>query len=144
MGRWQQNGGLTMQRKANKVREPVSEIGKSMNMGKKQRAGLEQWDLQIDWSVTRLSDMASKQPLWKQYMPDMTSLVVQKRKDALDEFTEVGLGHRKYGVNETATKTGKSVHVGMYFIPQCFSCSYRGCVDTEDDDKKSRVIGLGW
>jgi hypothetical protein len=116
MGIWQEKGGLTTQRKDNKVRERVWEIAQSMSISNKLGAGPEQWDLLIDRCVVRISDLAPKRPLWKRYKADKTILDGQKLKAALDEFAEVGLRRRKNRIDETPTKKRKFVHVGMYFI----------------------------
>jgi hypothetical protein len=53
----QDKGGLTTQRMNNKVRERVWAIAKSMRIINKQGAGLKQWDLLINYCVTRISEM---------------------------------------------------------------------------------------
>jgi len=116
MGIWQDKGGLATQRIDNEVRERIWEIAQSMIIINKQGAGPEQWDLLIDHCITRISELESKRPLWKQYMADKTNLDGQKLKAALDEFAEVGLHQRMNRLEETPTKKRKLVHIGMYFI----------------------------
>jgi len=116
MGIWQDKGGLTTQRIDNKVREHFWEIAWSRSIINKQGAGPEQWDLLIDRCITRISELESKRPLWKQYMADKTNLDGQKIKAALDEFAEVVLCRKMNMLEETPTKKWKLVPVGMYFI----------------------------
>jgi len=116
MGIEQAMGGLMTQWKNNKVRERVEETAQSMSIGNKQGAGREPWDLPINCCLTRHSDLASKRPLWGLHMADKTNVDGQKHKAALDQFVEVGVRPGKKRINETTTKKGKFVHVGMYFI----------------------------
>ena len=88
---WLDQGGMTTQQIDNKARERVWEIAQSMSIINKQGAGPEQWDLLIDRCVTRISDLASKRPLWKWNIADKTNLDVQKLKEALEELADVGL-----------------------------------------------------
>ncbi|KAF8533638.1 hypothetical protein BDD12DRAFT_898353 [Trichophaea hybrida] len=120
MGIWQEKGGLTTQRKDNKVRQRGWEIAQSMCISNKLGAGPEQWDLLIDHCVVRISDLAPKRPLWKWYKADKTILDGQKLKAALDKFAEVGLCRRNDRIDETPTTRRKSVHV-----------------DTEDDEEET-------
>jgi len=66
--------------------------------------------------ITRIIDLESKWPLWKQYMADNTNLDGHKLKAALHEFAEVGLLWRKQMLKVTPTKKMNLLHVGMYII----------------------------
>jgi len=74
MGIWQQKGGLTTQRNDNKVRDCAWEIAQSMSISSKLSASPEHWDLLINYCITRISDQASKWPLWKLYLADEANL----------------------------------------------------------------------
>ena len=91
MGIWQDEGGLTTQRKDNKVRECNWEIAQSMSILNEQGAGPEQWDRTVDRCVARMSDLESNMPLYKRYMAENTNLDSQKLKEALEKFAEVGI-----------------------------------------------------
>jgi hypothetical protein len=66
MGIWQNQGGLKTQQIDNKLSESVWEIAQSMSIINKQGASFEQWDLLLDCCITRISDVESRRPLWKQ------------------------------------------------------------------------------
>jgi len=65
MGIWQDKGGLTTQWRDNKVTDCVWEIDQSMSIINRQDAGPEQWDLLIDYCITRICDLVSEWLLWK-------------------------------------------------------------------------------
>jgi len=64
MGISQDKGGLTIQRMDNKVRDCVWEIAQSRGIIIKLGAGPEQGDLRINRSVTGISELEFKRPLW--------------------------------------------------------------------------------
>jgi hypothetical protein len=109
-------GGLTTQWIDNKVREHVCEIAQSTSIITKQGAGPDQWNPLIDHCVTSNSNLESKYPLCKRYMPNETNLDGQKLKAALDKFADIGFLQRKNQLEETLTKKSKLMHVGMNFI----------------------------
>jgi len=116
MGICQDKGGLTTQRIDNKSRERVWGIAQSMGIINNQGASHKQRDLLNNHCITEISDLESKRPLWKWYMADKTNLNGHKLKTALAEFAEVSLHQRKFRLEETQTKKGKLIQVGMYFI----------------------------
>jgi len=101
-----------------------------MSIRTMQGAGPEQWDLLSDHCVTRISDLASKRLLWKQYMADRTNLNGQKLKAALDEFAEVDLRRTHNRIDNTPTNKRQCVQVGTYVIARMLHslflmmCSY--------------------
>jgi len=117
IGIWQDKGGLTTQWIDDKVRQPVWEIAQSVSIINKQGASTEQWDLLIDSCVTRISDLASKRPLWECYMSDNPNLHGQKLYATLDEVTEVGICRRKNRLEETPTNKSKLVQLGVHSFP---------------------------
>jgi len=131
MGICHDKGGLTTQQIDNKVTELIYEISQSMSIINKQGASPEQWNLQMDHCVTRISDLASKKWVYKWSMTDITKLDSQKLKAALEEFVEVGLRIRKNRLDETPTMKRKMMNIGMNFIapvPVFFfqiMCKYR-------------------
>ena len=108
MGIWHGKGGLTTQQNDHNVREHVWETAQSMSISNKLGAGPEQWNLLIDCSVTGINHLVSIRLLWTQFMEVDTNLNGQKQKEALDEFSKVGLRQKKQTIDETPTNRGNS------------------------------------